>query len=1263
MTKYTHDLENLCRMLCFSFFILLITACSDISDVGGQSDAKPQASASILGAQALSSPSDTVQVRSGTDVLLSGKDSDGVDDPLLEFTWAQTDNSAYRVNLIERSRNARVFTAPNVTVPTELIFQLTVTDGDGVTAKDSVNVLVIPVADVDGFLMHPDTALSSLTLLAAPEEGELTGSVDEAFEVQADFILHWRNRNDVYDSMSIGSETRSSIFPMNYRATDQVTDLENPRLTFSIPQIKIDDINRHFETEQRERRLELYEIDSAFIEIQLTLVPLTTTVDFKLYAFDGSELIVASDITSPTISGDSRLRAENAFSISQVTDIPAEAELISSTSGSLQQRVYAEELKQQLGADNVQTARNYYKLIDPSDQFVYLKDWLVHAGFTDEYGKAIDDPSIAHAIYVNNYDLGFGRNMWTRVADNGNVYSYVVNYPSLEAAVQDRGEFAVVVMEYSENPDPAGANEKIVKFYAYVPDKVSGDFIRANTMNFDGRGEKALPGVCTSCHFQSSDSLGRQFTSVSEADLDATFLPWDLDSFLYSSASDASLVDPSYNTVNVDGISDFDASREAQEAQFKKLNEAALATYLDNPVNPSDPTGPKRHDATIELLHCMYGDAEMLEEPEVLPAETFDSNCVQPGWVGQEDLYHQVYARNCRACHTQFFDEAGTVNNFDSYSQFTLEANVELIKDYVFEQGRMPLARLTMDRFWIDFDGGLPAAELLRTHLEGVGQSITSSPGEPVPKLSVSGITTVEDESFPNQVNLVDTTLTFDASDSLFSDRYLWALNSSDCAQLPVINDANSARISFVLDSADYFPCSFELSLDASNDSHTTSQNYVFRATRIPSAVDIAVDLDEENYESGDYTVDIAVDSKIIDRGDDTLTVQVADPRVTNNNDGSLSFALSEPLQGINTSFSYTLEDIDGSQSDSGLITLNVPEIKPSVSNETPTANSVVLNWVVPTGFNADEYLVMRKLGSDSAFSNTPEASYSGSVFTHLSSGLNINQQYDYKVIAVLGTDQNDSDSVTISTQSGTPSGLVAQSRSSNSISLSWSEGPGGTPDCYNVYLNSSRLVSCISASSYTHTGLSANENYRYQVSAVFNTNESSLSTQLSVNTLAVAPSISSITNGTTSVRVYWSDSVNQNTPSYQVYRRTGSGIFSAHGAATSNKSLLSSTNSNTSYSYYVCVQNLDGGQQCSSVASITTIPTTSDIGSLSLSGGSCSGCHGSLYKSKVQAKANKACFYNGDNSLGDCISNMNFGITSSQEDALELWILNGLPD
>jgi hypothetical protein len=1259
------------RCFLFAAFVV-IYACGDLSDVGQQSDPRPQAKATIVGAQSAPDADNRFTVRSGTEVLLSGKDSDGIDDPLLQFQWTQTDSSAYPVNLIERSRNSRTFTAPRVTARTELSFQLTVTDGDGVSASDQVSISIEPVADVDGFLIHPAANASGLTLLAAPDAGQMTGAVEETFEVQAEFIVHWRNRNDVYDALTIGSQTLSSAFPMNYLATSQVTDTRNPRLSFDIPQVDVDDINRHFETDNRERRLELYEIDSAFIEIRLSLVPLSTTVDFKIYAFDGTNLIAASDITSTSISGDSRFRATHAMSRPAViTTDPSAAALIHSSGGALQQSVYAEELKRELGMDNVQTARNYYKLLDPNDQFLYLKDWLKHAGFTDDYGHQIEDPSIAHAIYVNNYDLGFGRNMWTRVADNGNVYSYVVNYPSLEAAVQDQGDFAVVVMEYSENPDPNGSNAKIVKFYAYVPDKVTGGYIRAHTMNFDGRGEKALPGVCTTCHFQSRESLGRQFTSLDQADLDATFLPWDLDSFLYSSSTNAALVDPAYNQRNVEAVSQFDASREGQEAEFKKLNQAALMTYLDNPVNPGNPTGPRRYDASIELLHCMYGDAAMAEEPGVLPADKFDSHCVQPGWIGQEDLYHTVYARNCRACHTQFFNENDNISNFDSYSKFTSEAKIQQLKRYVFEQGRMPLARLTMDRFWVDFEGGTPAAERLRTHLASMGETVDTVPGNPVANLVVSGMTVTEDESHPNQVNVLGSTLTFDASDSLFTDAYLWSLSSSDCAQLPAINDATSHRISFALDSAAYFPCSFELRLNVSNEFTSKDQGYFFRATRVPQAEAFSVDLALASYVPGDSSIEIDILSQILQRGDDNLTILVTDSRVVNNNDGSVTFSLTSPLQGIDTSFNYTLEDADGTRSEQALIRLLVPEIKPSLSNSTPTASSVVLSWSVPDGFQADEFHVYRKQSSTSSFPGTPEASYSGSVFSHASNGLSANQHYDYKVVAVLGADSNDSDSISISTEGGTPSGLTATARTSDRISLSWSAGAGGAPDCYNIYENGFRVASCVASTSYTRTGLDANESYRYQISARFNSSESSLSTALNVNTLAVAPSITNIINGTSSVTVHWSDNVNQNNPSYQVYRGTSSGSLSQHGSTTQSKSLVSGVSSNTRYYFRVCVINRDAGQDCSSTESVRTVPTTSNIENLATTQGTCISCHSpkSNMQNRLNAGRSGACFYNGDFTLGDCKDGGNFnpmvgvGISADQEDALRLWILNGLPD
>ena len=46
------------------------------------------------------------------------------------------------------------------------------------------------------------------------------------------------------------------------------------------------------------------------------------------------------------------------------------------------------------------------------------------------------DPNEASALYLNNYDLGFGRDMHMRWDDDGNVYAYVENYPTVESGLK-----------------------------------------------------------------------------------------------------------------------------------------------------------------------------------------------------------------------------------------------------------------------------------------------------------------------------------------------------------------------------------------------------------------------------------------------------------------------------------------------------------------------------------------------------------------------------------------------------------------------------------------------------------------------------------------------------------------------------------------------------------------------------------------------------------------------------------------------------------
>lgn len=88
-------------------------------------------------------------VVSGSAVNLAGSGSDP-DGSVSVFTWQQTGGAA--VALMNASTANASFTAPTVTANTVLSFSLTVTDNDGASAADSVNVTVTPpvIVNVSG---------------------------------------------------------------------------------------------------------------------------------------------------------------------------------------------------------------------------------------------------------------------------------------------------------------------------------------------------------------------------------------------------------------------------------------------------------------------------------------------------------------------------------------------------------------------------------------------------------------------------------------------------------------------------------------------------------------------------------------------------------------------------------------------------------------------------------------------------------------------------------------------------------------------------------------------------------------------------------------------------------------------------------------------------------------------------------------------------------------------------------------------------------
>lgn len=796
---------------------VLLSACGGGSDskVGQQDDAAPIARASVFGANVMTD--EVVEVRSGSEVLLSGQSSDGIDDPILQFSWEQTDDSEYQVEFYERTSNAVVFTAPKIPVNlragVELDFMLTVVDADGVEVSDEVRVRVLPAHDANHFLLRPDVE-ETFAFVVAPSEGV---SLDANIPVSVDLshTISWVDRFGNSHEREFEMQGLSGVVVAD--AVDNVLDPSSLYFLQAIPLLDFDEVNKSLKGELRSERLEFENVEAA-----------TLTVRASLNQQGGGEL-------------DFQLarKGETGLELIDTSTVRIDANTFEFDS---------EWMRQQIGVESELSGNNYYNCIDPTGQSRTLSGWLEQAGFVE----GVQD--VYHTAYVNNYDLNFGRDMFVRTDEFGNVYSYVSNYPSLENTLSRRNDFAVVVMEFS--PAPTGncgdntftendGGEKIVKFYSYVPDKNTGEYVRAPTMNFDGRGERAVPGVCVACHFGGSNTddfnvADYHTVDASAADLNSSFMPWDLDAYLFTVDADSGQVDPVYaaNSISDDVTQTF--SRESQEANFRAQNQATLHTFT------YDIHKLKRYETAIKLMHGLYGngaavdglnfgteDEPLTEEQLIalqaqvstLPANVFDGETYnQPGWDGQEELYHRVFARNCRLCHAQMENQS---IDFDSYEEFI---NNERLTSYVYEMGIMPLSRLTMDRFWTDFYGNISAAEYLRQHLNSDANQNNDVGADVVPGYPIAVVSPGASPELDADITLdFGERVLFDGTDSFFADRYQWRVNG--------LLRSTDSRFSYVADTPGN---AIEISLVAfSSEQVVTSEEEVRRisvANNVPNA-------------------------------------------------------------------------------------------------------------------------------------------------------------------------------------------------------------------------------------------------------------------------------------------------------------------------------------------------------------------------------------------------------------------------------------------
>jgi hypothetical protein len=396
-----------------------------------------------------------------------------------------------------------------------------------------------------------------------------------------------------------------------------------------------------------------------------------------------------------------------------------------------------------LFAEDANTARAYYRAVDPLDQRTTLQAWRDLNGF--------NIGADAFAVYINNNDLGFARRMFVRTDPiTGVVSSYVENYATLSDALNEVNLIATVAMEHTVAPGQDPLDQDALRystFYVY-----DGNDNRDLGADLDGRGFKFVPGLCNICHGGRPKALVNG-VYPDAGNTGAGFIPWDLDTYLFEDA-----------TASV--------SRAQQEDQFKIFNETVLQT---------DPKSAQR-----ELIEGWYGGPN-------LPANAFNGGFVPEGWLppnapaNATQLYIQAVAPSCRACHVMRGSDVQNDIDFSSYDKFV--SYKHRIERLVFDESTMPLALRTFDRFWTNQIIPETLADFLNSSkiLED-GELLT--PGRPVANAGPFR------EEALGRVDLNGNGSIFTGGATPFS----WSLVSRPAESLAVIQNADQADAFFIAD-------------------------------------------------------------------------------------------------------------------------------------------------------------------------------------------------------------------------------------------------------------------------------------------------------------------------------------------------------------------------------------------------------------------------------------------------------------------------------
>ncbi len=406
-------------------------------------------------------------------------------------------------------------------------------------------------------------------------------------------------------------------------------------------------------------------------------------------------------------------------------------------------------------SDTLAYAQAYFAAIDPTNAKDTLDKWKTANGFNSGTGTQVS------VVFGDVRDLGYGRRLTVRQNLDGTVAAYVDNYlvnaaagytytsVNLDAAVASASRYHIGTNAIEFSPGPAGG-ASFAKFYNFSPAGV-----RSTAVDLDGRGEKAMPGPCISCHGGRMDALTppaaggnplfalvQYAVSGARGDLQARFHPIEVSALDFSST-------PGF-------------TRAAQESALKQINRMVLCTY---PI-PAATAFPEDACRPIASPNEWQGTpaADQLKDAyggNGLPNAVYSDTFVPASWAaaGQSSLYTTVVAPACRVFHALRGTGRQSDIDFETYSGW--KSYADRIKVNVFDRGNMPLARIIFQKFH-----GSSMSPALAAYLQSQGFSTSGAiPGGPIA------------DPGPDRV-VKQGAVTLSASMSLYATSYQWSIIS-----------------------------------------------------------------------------------------------------------------------------------------------------------------------------------------------------------------------------------------------------------------------------------------------------------------------------------------------------------------------------------------------------------------------------------------------------------------------------------------------------